>query len=442
VARGSAVVLFLTMFVCYNANGREIATFDSQARKFLAREIAVNRTLVLDRVVQERPGLAERTAFARDRDGHVRSAYPIAPGVLAGIVAFVLHAPGIVDMDAALAPNLVAKLTASLLTAGAVVLIFLALCRIVRPRSALFAAIAIGVGTNYWTVASQTLWGHESVAFGTALALWAWLRDPPTIRPSHLAMGGAGLALAFASRHQVLLMILVMLGWAAIRVGVRRAVIPAAIVVATVVATAGTNAMWFGTPLGALSRIESVHPDVHGVDGPLSLEPWRGVAGLLFSPNRGLFVFSPVLLLALAGGSRHQGPLAWARRGWLGCAVVLHVAALSFYAIWWGGHTYGPRYLLDILVPAAPFLAIGVDRVLALGTGRAVAAVLLIASVAIAAAGAFVYPNERWNTEPADVDRHHDRLWNVTDSQIRRTFGSAASPQNFDLFTRHARRRD
>jgi hypothetical protein len=67
--------------------------------------------------------------------------------------------------------------------------------------------------------------------------------------------------------------------------------------------------------------------------------------------------------------------------------------------------------------------------------------VLLAWSVAVAAAGAFVYPNDAWNTSPAEVDRAHHRLWDIRDSQIRRVFASAPSPQNFDLFSAEAVRK-
>ena len=77
------------------------------------------------------------------------------------------------DLEAPLAPNLVATLTASALTAAAVSLVFLSLMRLTSPRLALVVAVGLGLGTNYWTLASRTIWQHETVAFGLALALWA-----------------------------------------------------------------------------------------------------------------------------------------------------------------------------------------------------------------------------------------------------------------------------
>ena len=439
--RGKAIGLFLLLFLVYNANGREMGTGDSQPLKFTAREIAVRGTMTLDRVVAERPGLGERTAFQRDRAGHFRSAYPIVPAVIAAIPATVLHLTTLVDMDAPLASNLIAKLTASALTAWAVALIFVALTRLVSIIPATFAAVALGLGTNYWVIASQTLWRHETVAFGTALALWAWLRDASAIDRRHLWIGGVGLALAAAARPQVLVLVAIMLVWVGARAGITRTLVPTAVVAGLLAVVAALNIVWFGGPLGALPALEAVHPVVHGVPGPISREPWIGAAGLLVSPSRGLLVFSPVLMIAI--GAAGAWPFARAAGlTLLALACVLQFAAYAAYAVWWGGYTYGPRYLVDLLAPLAPFLALGADRLLRHTVSGAVAIALGMTSIGIAGAGAFVHPNEQWNTRPASVDLNHERLWDWRDSQIERVIDSGLSPQNFNLFSRLAVRSD
>ena len=76
------------------------------------------------------------------------------------------------------------------------------------------------------------------------------------------------------------------------------------------------------------------------------------LAKLLFDPARGLFVFAPILLVALVALPR-------ARRAMTGEAfaalVIVPIALTIFYAgypNWHGGWSIGPRYL----VPAIPFL--------------------------------------------------------------------------------------
>lgn len=439
-ARLTAAVLLAGLVVIYNANGREIGTVDSQPAKFTAREVAVAGTLTLDRVVAERPALAERTAFGRDRQGHFRSSYPLPSALIAAIPATILHHLGLVDMDAPLAPNLVAKLTASCLTAAAVTLIFLSIRRIVPDRIAVVTAIAIGLGTNYWAAVSQTLWQHECVAFGLSVALWAWLRPAADIRPRDLWLGGVGLALAGAARPQTAPLVAVMLGWLAARAGARSAVGPALIVAAAAISSLATNYYWFGHLLGGTALLEAMHPTIHGVEGSISPAPWVGALGLLVSPSRGVFLFSPVVIAGLAGLGRRQAPAGMGLR-WLAAGVAIQYVVYSLYSVWWGGHTYGPRYVLDLIVPSSPAIALGLVRMTGTGWGRIVAGMLLAWSILVAGRGAFVYPNEAWNTNPAEVDRDHHRLWELRDSQLVRVFRRDSSPQNYSLFSEGAIRR-
>jgi hypothetical protein len=88
-----------------------------------------------------------------------------------------------------------------------------------------------------------------------------------------------------------------------------------------------------------------------------------------------------------------------------------------------------------------PLAALGVERLAHAAWSKALMAILLAWSIAVAGAGAFVYPHEAWNSDSTEIDRDHARLWDVADSQIVRTFASAPSPQNYQLFTRSAIRK-
>jgi len=82
---------------------------------------------------------------------------------------------------------------------------------------------------------------------------------------------------------------------------------------------------------------------------------WEALWGITFSPFRGLFVLSPLLLLAVPGF------VLWYRSGehrpefWI---TLTNVSAMFLFnsssIMWWGGFTIGPRYLLPML----PFMAL------------------------------------------------------------------------------------
>ncbi|MHB0875124.1 MAG: hypothetical protein ACYC5O_03660 [Anaerolineae bacterium] len=78
-----------------------------------------------------------------------------------------------------------------------------------------------------------------------------------------------------------------------------------------------------------------------------------GVAGLLVSPGKGLFLYAPVLLLAVAGWPRLRRTNAAA--AWLLLGVfAAHVLVYGKWFMWHGGYAWGPRFLL----PALPFVAL------------------------------------------------------------------------------------
>lgn len=98
----------------------------------------------------------------------------------------------------------------------------------------------------------------------------------------------------------------------------------------------------------------------------LSPDPiqWRnplagGLAGLLFSPGKGLFVYSPVLLAAMLGwGALFRRDRAFTIL--LAAIVVEMVALYSSYAVWSGDWAWGPRYLVPVtallILPLLPSL--------------------------------------------------------------------------------------
>jgi hypothetical protein len=113
--------------------------------------------------------------------------------------------------------------------------------------------------------------------------------------------------------------------------------------------------------------------------------------GLTFSPGKGLFAYSPVLFLALVAAPwflrRH--PMEALIFGALAAA---HVVGYSRYISWWGGLSWGPRYLLPIvpfvLIAAAP----AAEKLLStrIAVWRLLAALVVIISVVVQVAGVSV----------------------------------------------------
>jgi len=436
--RSGALIAALAAFLLYMANGREIPSYDSQPAKYLAIEIATRHSLSLSHVVGRVPALGDRPAFVRDRQGNYRSAYPLPSALAAGAVAWTLTKLHVLDPHAPLAAPFVAKLTASALTAITVALAFLAAARRVTKRQAALIAVALGAGTNLWASVSQTLWQQETglcAVMGTLLIL-----TRREARAGHVLAAGMLLGLAGWARPQLVPIVGVLALSMIVRWGMRGAIamVPIACFAALAIAI---NIAWFGHPLGAVPLLESMHPALHATSGTVSATPWTSAAGLLVSPSRGLLVFSPVVAFAAFGiaAARREGLRA--DLAWCLTAAGVEFVAYCFYQVWWGGHTFGPRYMLDILPLLVPPAAAGFPVIADRRPVAVLASMCLAWSIGAAALGAFVYPLEFWNLDP-NIDVAHWRLWDWRDSQLARAAHAGWNPENFTLFSRASFRQD
>jgi hypothetical protein len=152
----------------------------------------------------------------------------------------------------------------------------------------------------------------------------------------------------------------------------------------------------------------------------------EALAANLISPGRGLLVFSPVVVvLAVAGGVLLRGGPG--SRGWLAGALALacvgHWLVVSSFPHWWGGYSYGPRFLNETAVPLVLLAAPALERLRA-GSGRGwhpripvvAVGVLGLWSAGVHAQPAFLLRPMCWNAVP-HVDEHPWRVWDWSDPQ-------------------------
>jgi len=430
----TALALALGSLVLYQANVREISSQDTVPARVLPHEVIQYGRLNLDHLFQGWPADAPLPFWIQRVGGHHVSSYPVAPALVAVpvYVGPVLLGAG----DSWVVLNALSKLTASLLAALSVGFVYLA-ARDLAARigagqaSALWTALVYAVATPTWAVSSQGLWGHAPAQLGLAAALWVLLRTEP--RLGHFALAGLGLGVMAASRPSTALVAAVLAlpalrrwregGWGLI-----------AMLGAVAAAAVAHNWSTFGSLQGGYAELHRTHGQFHGVPSAWSSVPLEGLPGILVSPSRGLFVYAPVLLFA-AGGlvgwllRRRGGPL-----GFVAAAAGVGIATVAQFAVWWGGHSFGPRLLADVL----PALVLGLVPAWGATWRSAPRRWLFLAalgvSVLVQAVGAFYYPSPRhveWNTSPVDVDRAHERLWDWRDPQILRLLRNGPTPSGF-----------
>jgi hypothetical protein len=152
----------------------------------------------------------------------------------------------------------------------------------------------------------------------------------------------------------------------------------------------------------------------------------EALAGHLFSPSRGLLVFSPVFLFSIYGivlkvRNKQMGTLDYA----LLMIMFLHWVIISTFPAWWAGHSYGPRYFSDMIPYFIYFLIPAIMNIFTLKGIRKVSAVFLlfcaiIISFFIHFRGATDWDVYAWNSDPINVDVEPSRVWDWRDIQFLR----------------------
>ena len=85
---------------------------------------------------------------------------------------------------------------------------------------------------------------------------------------------------------------------------------------------------------------------------------WTALFGILLSPARGLFIYSPYLMVTFGGLYFFGKKLFRSHLTWMAsCWLVLVLITISLWPTWWGGHSFGPRLLTDVF-PACMLLTI------------------------------------------------------------------------------------
>lgn len=381
------------------------------------------------------------TAYARNEAGG-RTYYVYPPGVMVSALPFLAAAEGLITL---LEPVLLRlgtfgaealawrglfrntervdlsafagteNLIASFYVCAAAAVLLVTLRKRVSPGAALVTVLLFGLGTTAYSTASRVLWQHGPGLLAIACVMLLLARPEQTARTAFPL--GFWVAAAYACRPTHSLSVLVVTGFMALRF---RRQLPAYFAGAALVAI----------PFCAYHL--SVYGSVFSPYYRHSVDPFAGpflmaLAANLVSPSRGLFAFSPFLVLGVVGfvqrwRSRSLEPYEVA----FALILVLHWAVISSFFIWWAGHSIGPRFFTDVLPYLVYFLAFPVQSVLeAPSRHRVLAGVLVVTavfSVFVHWRASNAYDVHNWNSFPVNVDRVPSRVWDWRDAQFLRAF--------------------
>ncbi|SPP63643.1 glycosyltransferase family 39 protein [Nitrospira lenta] len=399
-------LLFIGTLTVYYANGHTFETGDTLPARVLPVSLLIDHDFYLDRWASTIEAYDD-PYFARSLNGHLVSTYPPWGAVLS-LPAYVIP---VLKVGARLSAEMLFDLEkrASMLTVAlSVFALFAGLRRVARPRVAWCIAVVYAFGTSSLSLISQAAWQHGPSQLFLSLTLYCLVRSRET--PIYVAWAGLALGWAVICRPVNLLMALPIALYVLHKhrgqcIGFLLAGVPPLLLFlwyndayfgspvqtgfgATVVTPAslvGRHLSWFSTPF------------------------FEGLVGVLFSPARGLFIYSPIFLCSLAGMV-----VAWREPGqvflrYLSVAPLLLVIPVATLGSWWGGHGYGPRLLADS-APVLCYLMVPIfDRIGQRAWMKYMVVGLAGFSIGMHAIG-FAYSGD-WGSKVLDFDTHPERVW-------------------------------
>jgi len=170
----------------------------------------------------------------------------------------------------------------------------------------------------------------------------------------------------------------------------------------------------FYVPAAALPQFANLRPDGN---------PLQGLIGMLASPGKSLFLYSPILLLAIPGVRSLMRDGRWLGAG-IATAVALYALLHAPLRNWSGEWGWGPRYLVPVTMPLM-LLAVAFARRVFERERRAmrhtVCALLVVGLVvqviAVTSNWHYVYA---WLYQQGDFDAQR-LAWSLTEGQFAET---------------------
>lgn len=303
---------------------------------------------------------------------------------------------------------------ASLFVALAAVLTYLTGRLALNRMMSGLLAMVFAFCTSAWSTASRALWQHGPSMLMLAMTLY--LLVVAEKRRHWAQFAGLPVAFAYVVRPTNALMIVLFSAFVAFR---HRRWLLAYVgwLVLVLAPFVLYNLSIYHAPLAPYYSLGRVGSGAHFVEA---------LAGNLISPARGLFVYSPVLLLSVWGMRlRLGGSDRSALDVVLTAAIAGHWLVVSSFPHWFAGHSYGPRFMSD-QIPCFVYFLIPVMR--RLGDARAphrkallvVASTLAATSLLVHLNGAVNSQTLEWNSNPVNVDRQPSRVWDWHDPQFLR----------------------
>lgn len=423
------VLIYVITLVVYMANGRGTMFLDSGPTSHLALSVVRDGDLDLNEL---RPfmRLVELDYVTQEVNGKLISVYPVGTPIMAAPFYYLAMKAGIAsDQYDGLAK--LEKFAAANIGAMLSVLFWILLARrtTASPGLRVVLWIAFAFGTSNWAINSQALWQHGPLQICIILALLA-LPQSWEGRGAALRLVACGICLGMAGFMRPTGYILIPVWGVYILLKNWRL----ALVFGVGAILGFMPQVWYNltyVPRGDGGYFQFIF----GHDYFKDIHPVQNFFSLLFSPSRGLFIFSPYMaLLALWAMPqvRKFSAMLDAPAALLACSCLAVFTIYLGFKVWWQGWCYGARFFSDILpflflLLVPPLQCLVSRRRLIAVPATVLAAIALTWSVGVQALGAVRYDGG-WDGR-VEVPANPDVAWDWRDNTIRDAWSGGVDPR-------------
>ncbi|WP_414514525.1 glycosyltransferase family 39 protein [Nostoc sp. PCC 9305] len=438
------ILVFFACTVIYLANGVTLSSTDTVPNTLLAFNLLENNTFNLDAFRSSRfctNSYVNCYFFAEGNHGHLSSIYPIGTAIVTFPLYLIFYAYlklisfyGSASLDLTSASFEIyrvffEKLAATLTTAITVVIFYLSVRLKFSLSISLLSTFIFAFATNIWMTSSQGLWQHTASNLALVSMIFSLLKANRASEKSQkiwLLIAGVACGLLPGIRPTSTLYTIAAIIYSIFTYRFQSIYLFFGLVSA--LPSIAWNLYYFDNLTGGYSKMFPKPPYKFTFSNFI-----KASLGTLISPSRGLLVFSPIFLYSLPGAYQVFKLKAGKDEKLIGCMTIASLALLAnyfFYLVWWAGHSYGPRFMTDMM-PVVCYLIsyflvhpfqklIHLPKIL-YTKSLVIFIVIVTFSTFTQFVGAFgANPGYMWNGVPINVDSNHYRLWSFKDSQIER----------------------
>jgi len=341
------IALFILCFVIYNTYTLIRMSGDTIPASYLPFSVIYYHDLFFEHFFDS----VTPHYFFTNVNGHILSIFPIVTPILVTPFVYVCSL-GMTPDQLSLFVGQIARTMSAGITAFGVCVFYLIVKRFVSKDLAIISALLFAFATSTWSISSQALWQQGMVELLLLLMIYLIIKNEESESSKYFVGMGVISGLFIFCRPPDAILLVPIIGYVLFRYSKYK------IHYFTAAVISGFpfliyNLFFFGNVFGGYVQ------NLQKFD--LSGNVLFNFLGLLISPNKGLLIFSPIIILGIFGffhlKNINNANIRELFR-WFAPVLIIEMIIYAFFSDWGGGYSYGPRFLTALMPLLCIYIAL------------------------------------------------------------------------------------